>query len=136
MAALGWPTLEDSSWEFHTVSADESCNAVVGTGKLNSEDEDSERELVMLNFDMGVMGRLDVWMAELGDEERGSEDILVTNWVKDETSKVTGELVKMSELSTVGGGKEVDEYGKEDVAAIKSLVRFFSTELNSIISHW
>lgn len=130
MAALGWPTLEDSSWEFHTVSADESCNAVVGTGKLNSEDEDSERELVMLNFDMGV------WMAELGDEERGSEDILVTNWVKDETSKVTGELVKMSELSRVGGGKEVDEYGKEDVAAIKSLVWFFSTELNSMISHW
>lgn len=130
MAALGWPTLEDSSWEFHTVSADESCNAVVGTGKLNSENEDSERELVMLNFDMGV------WMAELGDEERGSEDILVTNWVKDETSKVTGELVKMSELSRVGGGKEVDEYGKEDVAAIKSLVWFFSTELNSMISHW
>lgn len=130
MAALGWPTLEDSSWEFHTVSADESCNAVVGTGKLNSEDEDSERELVMLNFDMGV------WMAELGDEERGSEAILVTNWVKDETSKVTGELVKMSELSRVGGGKEVDEYGKEDVAAIKSLVWFFSTELNSMISHW
>lgn len=130
MAALGWPTLEDSSWEFHTVSADASCNAVVGTGKLNSENEDSERELVMLNFDMGV------WMAELGDEERGSEDILVTNWVKDETSKVTGELVKMSELSRVGGGKEVDEYGKEDVAAIKSLVWFFSTELNSMISHW
>lgn len=130
MAALGWPTLEDSSWEFHTVSADESCNAVVGTGKLNSENEDSERELVMLNFDMGV------WMAELGDEERGSEDILVTNWVKDETSKVTGEPVKMSELSRVGGGKEVDEYGKEDVAAIKSLVWFFSTELNSMISHW
>lgn len=55
--------------------------------------------------------------------------------MKDETSKVTGELVKMSELSTVGGGKEVDECGKEDVAAIKSLVRFFSTELNSMISH-
>lgn len=59
-------------------------------------------------------------MAELGDRERGSEDILVTNWVKDDT--VTGELFKMSELSTVGGGKEVDEYGKEDDVAMKSLV--------------
>lgn len=42
--------------------------------------------------------------------------------MKEDISTVTGELFKMSELSTVGGGKEVDEYGKEDVVAMKLLV--------------
>lgn len=42
--------------------------------------------------------------------------------MKDDISTVTGELFKMSELSTVEGGKEVDEKGKEDVVAMKSLV--------------
>lgn len=42
--------------------------------------------------------------------------------MKDDISTDTGELFKMSELSTVGGGKEVDEYGKENVVAMKLLV--------------
>lgn len=60
MAALGLTTLMVSSWEFHAVSADESCNAVVDSGILISEDEDSVRELVMLSADKGVAEGLDV----------------------------------------------------------------------------
>lgn len=55
--------------------------------------------------------------------------------MKDEASTFTDELVTISELNAMVDGKKVDEYGKEDVTALKLLVQFSSTELDSIISH-
>lgn len=103
---------------------------------MDLKDEDFEREFVMLNVDKDVMGGFYVWMVELGDRERGFEDIFVINWVKDDIFIVIDEFFKMFEFNIVGGGKEVDEYGKEDVVAMKSLVLFCIIEFNFMILYW